>query len=757
MRSWIAGFMIISVGWVTQAGTATPQDRLADLESRLPTASENEKIGILNQMAANVVFRDGQRARELAEQALVAAESLGDRPGLATARKTRGLALMVLEEFPAALNEFEHAHELFLELENRSEAAKTAGYSGMMLAKLARTPEAIARVRWSLEVFRELGDEKGVAAASNNLGVYFAELGDYQQALQFNLESLAMEEALGRTIGIANNLNSIGNIYSFMGQDVTAKEYFLRAYPLFEQLDQPAGMSRVASNLGACSERLGDDNEALAHYARAVELARQARSLSSEANPLNNMGVILMKRGRSAEALDHFHKATEIRLQLGERTALVGSYHNIAEANLKMGRHSEALAALNEALAIARETQSNKSLAMVYQLLGMVHHELGNNLQAYQYERLHTEARNAMLDEQRTLAIAELQERFEAEKRQREIELLSKNNELLRLDAEVRRLALSRSRLIGGLAVATVALVIGIALVLFRRYLYLLAFWRTRTFVGQYRIEHEISRGGMGLVYRATSLVDPTTTVALKVIRDELASDPTLRQRFINEGRLIDGLKHPNIVKVLDRGEHNDRLYIAMEFLEGRSLARIIAEARKLEQHLPISRCLRLVSQLADALTAIHGRGILHRDITAANTIVIATGDHESVKLLDFGIAKLDTATTLTSAGELLGTISSMAPERIQLHAVTPASDIFSLGVLAYELLTLRKPFEAEEPVEVLKQILTLDPVAPVLLRPELGTELSDLIVATLHKVPERRPDGRHLLQGLTFALVRSS
>ena len=243
----------------------------------------------------------------------------------------------------------------------------------------------------------------------------------------------------------------------------------------------------------------------------------------------------------------------------------------------------------------------------------------------------------------------------------------------------------------------------------------------------------------MGVVYRATSLTHPGTTVALKVIRDELAADEEQRQRFINEGRIIDALDHPNIVKVLDRGEHNQRLYIAMEYLAGRSLARILQDHASRGQLVPLPVCTAVLAQLVDAVGTIHSKGIVHRDITPANVIVLE-GVVPTVKLLDFGIAKLDTATTLTAAGEILGTISYMAPERLQLRELTPASDVFSLGVLTYELVTLHKPFVADEPVAVLKQGTHPRAGRSGARRPETPPPLVSLITAMLRKDPAARP-----------------
>ncbi|HPS77403.1 MAG TPA: tetratricopeptide repeat protein [Thermoanaerobaculaceae bacterium] len=726
-------------------GQAPPEDKVKDLELKLAAAPPAEQAEILNELAWLVVRRDGPRGQELASRALALAEQRGDRRGVALAHKNLGIALMVQEKSADGLTQMQLSHGLFSKLGDRVEEAKTLGDCGMLLGQVGKLWPSIEAIQQALAIYRELDDAKGIAAATNNLGVAFYNVGDYQQALGYNLESLSIEERLGRKLGIANNLNSVGNVLSRLDEQLRAREYYQRALAVFEELGERPGATKVLNNLGNTYEKLGEDDAALDYFARSLATAEQLHSLDLEANPRNNMGIVYKKRKQYDKALEQYFRVAEIRTTLGASSEVASTYHNIAEVYLLRGQHAEAMRYLEKARAIGIETRSNEVLDSVYRLLSDVYHDLGDDRKAYQYRVLYGDTREAMLGEQRSRTMAELQEKYEAEKRSREIALLGKDNELLRKDGEIRRLALSRTRLVAGLAAAVTALLVGLVLLAFRRYLYLVAFWKKRTFIGHYRIEGEITSGGMGVVYRATSLTNPGTTVALKVIRDELAADERQRQRFINEGRIVDALDHPNIVRVLDRGEHNDRLYIAMEYLEGRSLATVLQDYAGRGQLVPLPACTAILAQLVDAVTTIHSKGIVHRDISPANVIVLEPAATPAVKLLDFGIAKLDTATTLTEAGEILGTVNYMAPERIQLRELTPASDVFSLGVLAYELLTLHKPFLADEPVEVLKQVLTREPVDPTLYRPEIPPAFATLVMAMLRKDPMQRPGDEEL------------
>ncbi|HEX8854694.1 MAG TPA: serine/threonine-protein kinase [Thermoleophilaceae bacterium] len=206
--------------------------------------------------------------------------------------------------------------------------------------------------------------------------------------------------------------------------------------------------------------------------------------------------------------------------------------------------------------------------------------------------------------------------------------------------------------------------------------------------VGRYRIEAEAGRGGMGVVYRAR---DPQLdrVVALKVIAPELASDSTFRARFARESQVTAGLDHPNVIPVYDAGEDDGRLFIAMRFVEGTDLQRVLRERGALEPALAVE----LISQAASALDAAHARGLVHRDVKPAN-LLIAGEERPHVYLTDFGLAKRDGSSgQLTSTGGWLGTPDYSSPEQGEGRELGPASDVYSLGCVLYAALTGAAPF----------------------------------------------------------------
>lgn len=746
--------MLLLLGLGCHAVLAAADDdraqRLTAARAQVVAAGEAASPQQLLELAGLEWGRDPERALELAGRALDSLGPTADGLEVADAHELAARSLLRLERAAEALPHLETAVAGYEGLGERAKLAKALGYRAMALADGGRLWPAIEAAERALGLFRELGDERGMAAAGTNLGTYYARAGEYQRALELNLEGLERERRLGHEIGIANSLNSVGNIYSRIGQPLKAREHYLPAIELFERLGDSYGLSQALTNLGTTYEDLDQDDQALEIYQRALAAGEADGSVGAVTTPLVNLGVVFKKQGRYAEALASYQRAAELERSVGDLGGLAVALQDLGELYVLTGRLDEAEDHLLQSEALSLEQSSKDILDGTYVNLAAVAAARGRYRDAYDRLQQAAAAREAQLDAERARAIAELEARYDAARRREEIELLRKDNELLRKDGEIRHLELSRTRLTAVLLAVAIALLLAGAVLLARRYRSLLAFWRRRSFVGPYRLAERLAEGGMGVVYRAVSVVEPSRTVALKVIREELAADPVQRRRFLNEGRIVDQVDHPNIVKVYDRGEHNQQLYIAMELLEGRTLAAVIADAARCERSLPEAYCVAVMRQLADAVHALHERGILHRDLAPGNVVLVPDHSGEPLaKLLDFGLARAATVTTLTEAGEILGTVSYLAPERVQHRPPTAASDIFSLGAVFYELLTLERPFLGDDPVTLLRALLEREPLAPATLRPDLPPELGELVIAMLAKSPERRPPGDEVVHRL--------
>ena len=247
-----------------------------------------------------------------------------------------------------------------------------------------------------------------------------------------------------------------------------------------------------------------------------------------------------------------------------------------------------------------------------------------------------------------------------------------------------------------------------------------------------YEVVGELGRGAMGVVYKARQ-VALGRTVALKVLRGGDAADADREARFHREAALAGRLHHPNIAQVFAYGLHGGRAFIVMEFVEGRTLAHAADRPR------PANEAARQVETLATAVQFAHSNGVVHRDLKPANVLVARDGQ---LKIVDFGLAKeLDDASSRTLSGAILGTPAYMAPEQAGGRApvVGPATDVWALGAILYDLLTGRPPFHGASPMATLQQVLTTQPPPPSRTQPDLPRDLETICLKCLEKDPARR------------------
>jgi len=249
-----------------------------------------------------------------------------------------------------------------------------------------------------------------------------------------------------------------------------------------------------------------------------------------------------------------------------------------------------------------------------------------------------------------------------------------------------------------------------------------------------YRIVSRVGRGGMGVVYRALDL-SLERQVALKVLAEELADDPSFRARFERESKLAASLDHPGVIPIYGAGEWEGVLYLAMRLVDGSDLRSILRQAGRLEPE----RAVRIVTQVAAALDAAHAHGLVHRDVKAAN-VLVTTEDH--VYLTDFGLSKrVTTESAYTRTGEVLGSLDSIAPEQIKREPAGPYTDVYALGCMAFQLLTGSVPFDVGTEEGKLWAHLSETPRAPSELVAELGTGFDIPVRRAMSKrVEDRQP-----------------
>src|SRR6059058_1836101 len=249
-------------------------------------------------------------------------------------------------------------------------------------------------------------------------------------------------------------------------------------------------------------------------------------------------------------------------------------------------------------------------------------------------------------------------------------------------------------------------------------------------FDGRYRIIRKLGAGGMANVYLAEDQ-ELGRRVAIKILDDRHAADDSFIERFRREAKNAAGLSHPNIVSIYDRGEAEGTYYIAMEYLDGRSLKELIVSRGP----APIPIAIDYARQILTALRFAHRNGIVHRDIKPHNVLVDAEG---RLKVTDFGIARAGTS-QMTEAGSIIGTAQYLSPEQAKGAPVDQTSDVYSVGIVLYEMLTGKVPFSGDTPVEIAMKHLSAPPEPPSVKRAEIPRELDLVVMRALPKDPHER------------------
>lgn len=254
---------------------------------------------------------------------------------------------------------------------------------------------------------------------------------------------------------------------------------------------------------------------------------------------------------------------------------------------------------------------------------------------------------------------------------------------------------------------------------------------RVGTRFGAYEIESLIGVGGMGKVYKAAA--GDGKSVALKIVKRDLARDETFRRRFKREARIAQTVRNPHVVPVRDTGEHEGLPYLTAQFIEGTTLD------QKLEQEgrLDLPTTVRICSQVADGLQALWKAGMVHRDVKPANILLDLRGN---AYITDFGLAKDSAGTILTRPGQPLGSMDYMPPEQIRGEPVTGAADIYSLGCVVFECVSGKPPFADRDGMRVLWAHLQDEPPDPSADRTDIPPEFTQALRAALRKVPADRP-----------------
>lgn len=692
-QTFICFFIILTIAHAAAAQTPKSIEELAaNLEKQSTTTAGEEKVVALNRLASLFFRTQPQRAITYARRALTLAEELKDEKGKARA-------------FIFLANAYR----------NRGDIQKP-----------------FTHAREALRIFRRTADKAGTIDALNTMGALYSSIDNYDEALKYLLEAQAIAEDAGLTAKESGILYQLGSLYINLGNPQKALEYSKKAYSLAET----SGMRRPSvyylNCMGLAYMGLGKNERALECFQKSFNLFTELGDTYGLTAAAGNLGDIYGRMNNSSKSLEYLQKAVQIAGENNYKDFLCENLSNIGDHYLKLNDLSRAETYYKKALTIAEKIDNKNTECEIYKQLTTLYTARKDHETAMNYYKKFVEVKDRMVNETKNLQLIELQERYDAERRTREIDALKQNNRIQ---------TITRNAFIAGFVLVLIILAL-----LFKKYLYFFSFWKKQKYIGQYRLIKAVGSGGMSTVYKAHSIRDKTKIAAVKVLRDELFNRESNRKRFKQEGTIIDKLNHPNIIKIFERGETREKLYIAMEFLEGKTLA----EKIEAEGAFPFDVCLPIMKQVTGALAFIHCADIVHRDLKPENIMISReNGDETFVKLLDFGLSRMKLQSRITMTGVLVGTAGYMAPEQITELTCSPAADVFSLGLVFYEMVTGRPAFTGDTFSQIEKQILETVPAVPIDIQPRIPGELNDLIMQMLSKDPDRRPTAETILEQL--------
>ncbi len=711
---------------------------IEDLQNKLKTSSGNERIKVLNRLSKEYISKSPLETIKYAKQALILSKKANNLKAEAVALKYIAIGNRDSNNNEEAIKYYKKAVELFMKIGDKKSSGPCYGNIGMIYYAKNDFNKAIEYLKKAKKQFQETENLRAVAATFNNMGAVYWDLGNLKTSLYCHFKGLKIDENLGNKFGIANNLNSIGNVYSRLKNHKLAIKYYTKAKKIFENLNNKRRLAICISNTGAAYESLGNNSRALQLYKESLKIREKIKDKRGISISLNNIGVVYRNLKKYNEALKYYNRSLKIDRELKNQLSFALSKQNIGEIYVKKKYYKKALSTFITVLEIAKKIKSMDLIKDIQKNISGLFEEQKDYKKALKYYREHIKTKDQLLNKESNNKIIEMQTKYETEKKEKELELLKKNSALQMKNNKIQYLKLSKERIISKAFIIGFGLVLIIMLLLFKKYLNLFAFWKKKNHIGPYRIIEKIGSGGMAVVFKAVHFKDKSKSVAIKLLREDLSLNDLERQRFFNEASIIDKIEHKNIIKIYERGESQKQLFIVMEFLEGKTLAERIKE----EANLTENELLLIMNQLTDAIIVLHNKGIIHRDLKPENIMLLMDKNNElKVKLLDFGLAKTQSLQTLTKTGMILGTIYYMPPEQLFQSVFSTAGDIYSLGVIFYEMTTKARPFAGDTTGEIMYEILNKNPESPDSLNLDISRNINKLILQMMNKEPQKRPD----------------
>ncbi len=708
--------------------------------ARMFNHKDQEIHALANMGHASRRLNDYNKALEFASRGLQMAEELADRRPILYVLDILGDIHSNIPDFESARRAYNRALDISRELGDRKGAARYMDFIEGCYSYEGKFFTALKYAKETLRMYQELGDKENTLKMIVHIGNIYLRIGNKDDALKHYLDAVRIGEKEKMAEQTAWAYQSIGRLYRQQNKHEKALEYFDQSFKLFENKYR---IAVLLIDMAKSYNALGSFEQALEHLDKALKIRLEIDNSgrNGPADIFLNMGDVFFKERDYEKALEYYNKALELATRFKEYHTAAFGYKNIGSLYFLKSDWHKALENFFKSLEIAKRSGENPLILENYQSIANAYSRLGRYKKALDYFRSYAALKDKIYNETSADNVAEMQTRYETERKEKEIEILKKNN-------RIQELVLNRQKLTRNVSIIISILLLIIFLQFIRRYRYLFAFWKKKSYIAHYKLLAKINSGGMGTIYRAHDMRSKphSSTCAIKLLKEEYYKDEKYRRRFRNEAALIDQFNHKNIVTVMERGEFEGNLYIAMELLEGETLAERLEKGGAIE----LKTALSFMVQAADALAEVHKRGIIHRDLKPENIMIIQRKDNPfHIKILDFGLARTQNLTRMTRTGMIMGTIFYAAPEQLTKSSVSAAGDIYSLGVIYYQVLTGARPFSSDTAFHIARQILKSEPLAITKFKADIPAPLAALVKRMMAKDPERRPAAEEVMKQL--------
>ncbi|MCK5056227.1 MAG: protein kinase [Candidatus Aminicenantes bacterium] len=681
------------------------------------------------------------KAMEYAQKSLELAEKRKNKKEIVYALDVIGIIYTEIPDFQKALRVFERMRPIYTGIGDTENEAKIVSFISNVYSIIGEKERGLELKKEALRLYRDVGDYDQIAHTLADIGAFYSLTGDTEKAQSYYLDAVKIAEEKGTASRRGRINQRLGMFYKGLKQYRKSADYFRKTINIYKTNNRTKKLPVPYTLLGDILIEQKKYDQALFYLNRALDI-KLTHKFSIYSNPapiLDKIGQVFFKKKEYQKAIDKYKEALNFYIKGQNINRQIESHHSIGEVYLVLTDLKNANKNLKKSSELLKKSYNISLKRDNYKLLSGYFEKTGNYKKALEYHRWYADLNLKIYDSESVKTITEMQTKYGTEKKEKEIELLKKKE-------EIRELTLSKQKTLRNLFLAGFVLLLVVMVFFVKKYYYFFTFWKKKNVISHYKVVDKIGSGGMGIVYKAHDVRDKTKTFAIKVLREEYFDDETYKKRFKQEALVTDRLDHPNIIKISERGESGGNLYMAMELLKGRTLEQKLREQGRLK----LDEAIHIMTQVSDALVRIHGKNIIHRDMKPANIMLIEKdGDENYVKVLDFGLARAEFQTRLTRTGIMVGTTNYLSPEQITNSGISTASDIFSSGIIFYEMVCGSKPFFGESESDIIRAILDTQPVAPGTFSPDIPEKLDELIIRMLAKDKKSRPTGKGILKTL--------